>query len=606
VLSKFVFMMSRTLHDRTPSEEVSAYEEASQNYHYRKLYQLAKPTMKQGDEEKLKRAFHFALTAKQQQQYWETSVNRSHAFDIAHIVASEMGLGVVSIICALLYDLVEGITPVEIKKIFGAQVAQIINKLHALESIPQLREIKSLQSAEVLMRALTQDPMVALLKMAENLQNMRGLANLSPKKQADILSQAKHIYVSIAHRLGLNAIKAELEDLYLKFTDMKVYHAINKQIRDQQNTQERFIQRFKRPIQELLKTTNIPFSIKTRTKSVTSIRNKMRASDMFFEQVYDVSAIRIILDVSEQIEKLNCWKAYEVVTGLYKVHPYKFRNWLSYPRNNGYQALHVTVMSDEGEWVEVQIRTKRMDKIAEYGNAAHWRYKKTSDVGDTLGIDAWLRQLRNSLEAEKRVSTEYISTLDTSLQIAKIEVFTHTNQSISLPVGATVLDFAFELGMNFGLWCTGGKVNNKLVAYHYKLDHGDQVKVITAKKKQVLEDWLDCTVTYTAHHAIKKFLQRKKDQKIAIGEKLVRKQLKQFALKWNSKTIELLLVALDEENTEDLYYKLGDGSIALLQLENFLSALNKAREHRLPHQKLKPPMQSFNDQDRTLDITRVS
>ena len=599
-------MMSKKLHDRTPAAEVSAYEEASKNYHYHKLYQLAKPTMKRGDAEKLKRAFHFALAAKQQKQYWGKSANRSHAFAIAHIVANEMGLGVVPIICALLDDIVEDITPAEIKKIFGAQVAQIINKLIALESIPQLREIKRPQSAEVLIIALTQDPIVALLKMAENLQQMRSLAHLSPQKHMGILSQTKYIYISIAHRLGLNAIKAELEDLYLKFTDVKAYHAITKQVRDKQNIQERFIRRFKRPIQELLESKNIPFSIKTRAKSVTSIRNKMRAFNLLLEQVYDVAAIRIILDVSECVAKLSCWQAYEVVTGLYKVHPYKFRNWLSYPRNNGYQALHVTVISDEGEWVEVQIRTKRMDEIAEYGNAAHWRYKKTSDVGDTLGIDAWLRQLRTSLEAEKRVANEYISTIDTSLQIDKIEVFTHTNQSIFLPVGATVLDFAFELGMNFGLWCTGGKVNNKLVAYHYKLDHGDQVKVITSKKKQVLEDWLDCTVTYTAHHAIKKFLQQKKDQKIAIGEKLIRKQLKQFALKWHSKTIELLLVALDEENTEDLYYKLGDGSIALLQLENFLSALDKAREHRLPHQKLKPPMQSFNDQDRALDITRVS
>ena len=590
--------MSTTPHDKTPLVGVTAYEEASKNYHYRKLYQLAKPILQQGDEKKLKKAFHFALAVGQKKQYWGESINILRAIDIAKIVANDMGLGIVPIVCALLYDLAEGVTLAEIKKVFGAQVARIIHKLIALESIPQLRAMRSTKSSEVLIAALTQDPMVILLKTAEHLYKMRMLAKLSQAKQAEIASQAKYIYVPIAHRLGLNAIKAELEDLYFKFADAKIYHAIKEQIRNRRNVKERFIQRFKRPIRELLQTKKIPAVIKTRTKSVTSILNKIQTLDLSFEQIYDVFAIRIILDVPVVNEKLSCWQAYELVTSLYKAHPNKFRNWVSYPRSNGYQALHATVMSHEGEWVEVQIRTKKMDQIAEKGYAAHWRYKKTSDVGEQLGIDTWLHQLRTALEAEEKITDDRIGAMDTSLQIGKIEVFTHTNQAIFLPTGATVLDFAFKLGTTLGLRCTGGYVNDKLVAYHHPLEHSDQVKANTAQTPQVLEEWLDTTVTCKAHKAVKAFLQKTKNKKIAIGKRLVREQLRQLHLAWNAKTVKLLLLTIDEENAKDLYYKLGDGSIALRQLGNLSKILSQARNYILPHQKLMPHMQDFNGQDR--------
>lgn len=574
--------MSKTLHGITPTAEMLAYEDASKKY--RALYQLAKPTMKRGDASKLKIAFHFALAADQKKKYWAAGINISQALDIARIIAEDMGLGIVSIICALLYDLSEGLTLSEIEKIFGAQVAQTVHRLVELEAIPQFREIRSTKSSEVLIVALTQDPKVALMKMAENLQKMRTLAHLPYGQQASIAAQTKYIYVPMAHRLGLSTIKAELEDLYLKFTNAVVYHTLTEQLKGTRDARERFIKRFTKPIQEALRRQDFPSTIKTRVKSLTSIRHKMQALGLPFEQVYDVFAIRIVLDVPESREKLSCWKAYEVVTSLYRVHPNKLRDWLSYPRRNGYQSLHVTVMSNEGAWVEVQIRTKRMDEIAENGNAAHWKYKEPRKIEHIPGLDTWLNQIRSILEQESQGSDKRIDTIDASPQIEKIEVFTHQSPSISLPAGASVLDFAFELDTAFGLRCTGAQVNNKLVARHYALNDGDQVKVITAGKQQILEEWLDFTVTHKAHSAIQKFLQQEKDRKITRGKKLVRERLHQLHLKWHGETIKQLLVCLDEEKVEDLYHKLGEGSMALRHLKISQQHLTKLGSTGYPAQ----------------------
>jgi GTP diphosphokinase / guanosine-3',5'-bis(diphosphate) 3'-diphosphatase len=583
--------MLKTLQEIMPTAEMLAYEEASKKYHA--LYQLAKPTMRQGDAPKLKRAFHFALAADQKKKYWSAGVNISQALDIARIIAEDMGLGIVSIICALLYDLSEALAPSETQKIFGAQVAQTVHRLIELEAIPQFREISSTKSSEVLIVALTQEPRVALMKVAENLQKMRTLTHLPYGQQASIAAQTKYIYIPMAHRLGLNTIKAELEDLYLKFTNAIVYHTLTEQLKNTRNARERLIKRFTKPIQEALRRQDFPSSIKTRIKSLTSIRHKMQALGLPFEQVYDVFAIRIVLNVPESREKLSCWKAYEVVTNLYKVHPNKFRNWLSYPRSNGYQSLHATVMSHEGMWVEVQIRTKRMDEIAEKGHAAHWKYKETNKIEHMPGLDTWLNQIRTILEQESQNSDKLLDTIDASPEIRKIEVFTHQGQSVSLPVGATVLDFAFELGTAFGLGCIGAQINNEPVAYHYALNHNDQIKVMITGKQQIQEDWLDFTITYKARSAIKKFLQQEKKRKMARGKKLVREQLHQLHLEWNEEIIKQLLILLDEEKIEDLYFKLGEGSMALQHLKNFSAWPYKRRAHGLPHPNLRPFMQGF-------------
>jgi GTP diphosphokinase / guanosine-3',5'-bis(diphosphate) 3'-diphosphatase len=420
-----------------PKIKVTAHAKAAKNY--RKLFQLARPTMKKGDSLKLRRAFLFALTCYEEKKDGAKHTRNWQPIEIARIVAESMGLGITPIICVLLYGLPADTIRSEVKKIFGAKVTQILQVLGKLEGIVQLNAASSTQISEALTIDLKKNPQVALIKLAENLQKMRTLASLPHEEQAEITSQAKYIYIPIAHRLGLNAIKAELEDLYLKCTNAKVYDAIKEQIKSSRDVRKRFIRRFKKPIQESLKRKKFPFSIKARTKSITSIRNKMKALDLPFEQIHDVFAVRIVLNVPASRENVSCWQAYEVVTSLYKVHPSKFRNFLRYPRINGYQSLHATVMSREGVWVEVQVRTKRMDEIAEKGNAAHWKYKKDSHMEYILGPDIWLRQVRTLLKRKSQDSDEVIDAVDASLQINKTEALAHEDESEILPAGAGVL-----------------------------------------------------------------------------------------------------------------------------------------------------------------------
>lgn len=564
MLEEVTHFVSKTLHNNPTSTGMPAYEKMSKNY--RKLYRLVRHTIKPGDGLKLEKSFRLALAAYAKNQHYNSRApGNLQSIEVAKIAAENIGLGVIPIICTLLYGLVENIAPSEIKKEFGTQVSETIYKLIELESMTQFKEVNSTTNTEALIMALTIDPNVALIKMAENLQKMYTLARLPHEQQARIASQARYIYMPIAHRLGLSAIKAALEDLYLKFIDPKVYHTLTAQLERTRVVRKEFIHKFRSPIQEALQREKVPFTIKTRIKSVASIWNKMKMLGLPFEQVYDIFAIRIILDVPISREKSSCWKAYKVVTSFYKPHPGKFRNWLSYPRSNGYESLHATVMGNDRTWVEVQIRTKRMDEIAEKGYAAHWKYKKASNIECIPGVDTWLRTLRTTLEKNTQGSDESI---DTSLQTDTIEVFTHKGQEISLPLGATVLDFAFKLDTMLGLRCTGALINNKLVTYHHALKHGDRVKVITAGKQQVPEDWFDFTVTNQARSDIKKFLLREKEKVIAKGKELARKQLSQLHLAWNAEIIKQLLVLFEEEKPERFYYKLGEGSIALQHLRN--------------------------------------
>jgi GTP diphosphokinase / guanosine-3',5'-bis(diphosphate) 3'-diphosphatase len=570
----------------------TTYEKMSKKY--RMLYQLAKPTMKPGDDVNLRKAFRLARAAYQENPYKEPTAYRCQSIEIATIVANDVSLGVIPIICTLLYGSVGNLIPLEIEKEFGSKVLHTIRRLTKLDSAMQSKTLRNVKSLEYLIMACAEDPKVCLIKLAENLYKMRKLSYLPHRQRVFIALQTKHIYVPMAHRLGLSAIKAELEDLHFKFTNKKVYHTVKNNLKYTIAARERFIQRMKKSIQDILNKQPFPCTIKTRIKSVSSIWNKMKALRLSFEQIYDIFALRIILDVPASREKLSCWQAYEAVTSLYKTHPNRFRNWLGYPRNNGYQSLHTTIMSNEGVWVEIQIRTKEMDEIAEKGHAAHWKYKEASNLDHIPGLDTWLNQIRIILE---QVSQNQNALSDANLQIDNIEVLTNGNQPISLPVGATVLDFAFARNTTSGLRCTGAQVNDKPVTYRHVLSHGDRVKVTAADRKQVLEDWLDFAVTDKAYSAIKKFLQHENKQTIARGKKLVKEQLKRLHCPWNAEVLAQLLVCFEEEKAEDLYYKLGERSIALEQLENFPNDFYKTQRPQFLRPKLKPLMQGFNNQE---------
>lgn len=519
---------------------------------------------------KLRKALHLVLAAGQKKQYWANNVNSLYTLDVAKIVANELKLDISSVICALLYGLEEQIAPSALAKEFGKQVAQTINELIKLQAYTtQFQKERSPQINEALIGtlALNKDPKVLLIKIAVHLQRMRTLNTLSDEEKIQVVLQTKSVYVPMAHRLGLNAIKAELEDLHLRFTNPTVYHALTAQLKSIRSFKERFIQRFKKVLQKVLEQESIPFVIKTRIKAVSSIWRKMQRFGLSFDQVYDVFAVRVILDVPLVDEKRSCWHFYESLTNRYRPHPKKFRNWLSYPRESGYQALHATVMSDEGVWVEVQIRTQRMDEIAERGHAAHWKYKEDDvNVKQIPSLDLLFNQVRAALEQGVKSSGQQIDERSANPEVKEIEVHTRERTSIVLPLGATVLDIAFELGNNTGLQCIGARVNDRLVDAQHVLKPGDFVKVIRSKNKQVSEDWFNRVVTYKARAAIKAFLHQEQQRKVAKGRKILKQRMRQLSIKWNVDHIKKLLFVFGEASIADLYCKLGEGSISLKQL----------------------------------------
>lgn len=355
---------------------------------YREIYQLVRPLVRDSSGISIKKVFLIAI-----KYYRERKLTPVHAscswpsIDIAYIVGHDMGLGEVPVICALLQDWEPEIITPYVERVLGPEVAKMLYKLASFEDALRHQDTeKDTQDTEDWVITCMHDPNVVLIKLAENLQKMRSIELLGREQRVATISQAKYVYVPVAHRLGYNTIKAELEDLHLKYTQASVYNAMQKQIKSSREERERFTRRFKHSIQTLLQQTDIPFIITERTKSMTSMRNKMKTLDLFFRQVYDIFAIRIILDVPRSEEKQACWKAYEAITNCYKPHPHKFRNWLSYPRSNGYQALQVTVMSHERVWVEVQIRTQKMNSVAEQGLAAHWRYKVYDNIVDKIPL----------------------------------------------------------------------------------------------------------------------------------------------------------------------------------------------------------------------------
>lgn len=565
--------MNDVLLTRIPATDKSTHTTTSTQY--RELYQLAEPILKHGDHARLRKALHLAIAANQKTQYWwshDISADVTHTLNVAKILIGEIGLNIQPVICTLLYSVGKDIAPAELTKEFGIEVVQMLHELMELNTTSTASAVHSNTCREVLTMALSKDPNLVLIKIADHLQKMRVLLTLPHTYQSQVAERVKYIYAPITHRLGLNKIKAEFDDLYLKFTNEKVYHTLTEKLQHTKPERERFIHRFKGLLQAALEQQHLPFTIKTRIKSISSIWEKMNLLSLSFEEVYDIFAIRIILDVPIDQERSACWQVYAVLTSLYKPHPQKFRNWLSYPRGSGYQALHATVMSHEKDvWVEVQIRTKRMDEIAEIGPAAHWRYKNTHEMMHMSSLDAWFSKIRHSLALEQEpihLGT-YLTQTDASLTTSEIEVHTQLQASIRLPYGATVLDCAFALELAMGIRCIGAYVNNKRVTYHYPLQHGDHVTVLVANKQQVKTEWLKYTVTQKAHRSIKKSLQQERMRIIEKGKKLAKNQLQQLRLTWGKKLLQHLMVLLDESNERDFCYKVGEGSINLLQLHDY-------------------------------------
>ncbi|GIK69010.1 MAG: bifunctional (p)ppGpp synthetase/guanosine-3',5'-bis(diphosphate) 3'-pyrophosphohydrolase [Bacteroidetes bacterium] len=496
---------------------------------YKCLLRAAQKSKTTKDKQLIRKAFDIALDAHKDMRRKTGEPYIYHPIAVAHIAAEEIGLGTTSIVCALLHDTVEDtdITLHDIERMFGKKVAKIIDGLTKIsEVVDQSASIQAENFRKILL-TLADDVRVILIKLADRLHNMRTLESMHRNKQLKIASETIYLYAPLAHRLGLYTIKSELEDLSLKYTDPEVYEEITQKLKKTQSVRTRFINSFMAPIQRALDQHHFKYEIKGRPKSIFSIYNKMKSKNVPFEEVYDVFAIRVVLDSPSELEKSDCWRAYSLVTDFYQPNPDRLRDWISTPKGNGYESLHTTVMSPTGKWVEVQIRSKRMDEIAEKGFAAHWKYKEGSEESR---FDAWLNKIRDILENPESDALDFIDDFKLNLFADEIFIFTPKGDLKNLPKGSTALDFAFDIHTQVGYHCIGAKVNNKLIPLSEPLKSGDQVEIITTKKQKPKEDWLNYVITSKAKVAIKNALNEEK-KKIALeGKEIIQRKFEH--LKW--------------------------------------------------------------------------
>lgn len=558
---------------------------------YRKLLREAKPFLKPGDAKLIKKAFNVALEAHKDMRRKSGEPYIYHPLEVALICVEEIGLGTTSIVSALLHDVVED-TDWELEDIereFGQKVMTIIDGLTKIAGVFDYGSSQQAENFRKMLLTLSDDVRVILIKIADRLNNMRTLASMPRHKQLKIASETMYLYAPLAHRLGLYAIKSELEDLYLKYTDTATYKEIVQKINESKSYRNRFIKNFIQPIEEELTRQGFKFSIKGRPKSVYSIYNKMKKQGIPFEEVYDLFAIRIILDSELENEKADCWQVYSIVTDFYRPNPDRLRDWISTPRSNGYESLHTTVMSNSGQWVEVQIRTQRMDEIAERGYAAHWKYKE-KDHGSraSSGLDEWITQVRSMLESNEGSAIEFMDDFRGNLFQEEVFVFTPKGDLKVLAFGATALDFAFEIHTEVGARCIGAKVNQKLVPITHKLKNGDQVEILTSNKQKPSEDWLNHVVTSRAKAKIKDALREEKKSAILDGREIVQRKLKQMKMEFNSETIEKLRAFFELKTANEFYYRVGKGIIDPTTIKSFKDFKeNQKLKHKSIQEKVK-------------------
>ncbi|MDO8967944.1 MAG: bifunctional (p)ppGpp synthetase/guanosine-3',5'-bis(diphosphate) 3'-pyrophosphohydrolase [Algoriphagus sp.] len=532
---------------------------------YRKLLRQAKPILKPGDTKLIKKAFSISLEAHKEMRRKSGEPYIYHPLEVALVCVEEIGLGTTSIIAALLHDVVED-TDLELEDIereFGHKVMTIIDGLTKISGVFEYGSSQQAENFRKMLLTLSDDVRVILIKLADRLNNMRTLSSMPRHKQLKIASETMYLYAPLAHRLGLYAIKSELEDLYLKYTDTDTYLDIVQKINESKSYRKKFIKSFIQPIEDELTKQDFKFTIKGRPKSVYSIYNKMKKQGIPFEEVYDLFAVRIIIQSQLENEKADCWQVYSIVTDFYRPNPDRLRDWISTPRSNGYESLHTTVMSNTGQWVEVQIRTDRMDEIAERGYAAHWKYKDRDTIGGKTGsgLDDWIGQVRSILESNDSNAIEFMDDFRGNLFHDEVFVFTPKGDLKVLPIGATALDFAFEIHTEIGAKCIGAKVNQRLVPISHTLKNGDQVEILTSNKQKPTEDWLNNVVTSRAKAKIKDALREDKKSAILDGREIVQRKLKAMKMDFNSETVEQLRAYYELKTANEFYYRVGKGSI---------------------------------------------
>jgi len=537
---------------------------------YRRLLRKAKPILKEGDAKLIKKAFTLALEAHKDMRRKSGEPFIFHPLTVAEICVEEIGLGTTSIIAALMHDVVEDtdIELADIERMFGKKISKIVDGLTKIRGVFEYGTSAQAENFRKMLFTLSEDVRVILIKLADRLHNMRTLDSMPRNKQLKVASETIYLYAPLAHRLGLNAIKSELEDLYLRFTDNAAFIDISNKIDETRASRNKFIKQFVLPIKEELDKLKVEYEIKSRPKSIFSIYNKMRRQNIPFEEVYDLFAIRVILDTPLEQEKSFCWQVYSIVTDYYTPNPDRLRDWISTPKGNGYESLHATVMAKNGQWVEVQIRTKRMDEIAEKGYAAHWKYKDTGSSHES-NLEKWLVRVRELLERQDLTALEFVDDFRGNLFNEEVFVFTPKGELKTLPKGATALDFAFEIHTDVGAKCIGAKVNQKLVPINHVLKNGDQIEILTSTKQKPNEDWLRFVVSPKAKSKIKEVLKEDKKNIAEEGKEILARKLNQLKLESNGQTYEQMQAYFDANSKFDLHYRIGKGLITINDLKRF-------------------------------------
>ena len=544
---------------------------------YKELLKISYQTLSPDDVKLIRKAFELAVEAHKDQRRKSGEAYIFHPIAVAKIVASEIGLGATSIAAALMHDVVED-TPVtvqDIEQIFNPKVAQLVDGLTKISLVQKDTKVSmQAENFRKMILTLNDDVRVILIKIADRLHNMQTMESMEEYKQLKIASETLYIYAPLAHRLGLYNIKTQLEDLGLKYTEPSNYNNIVSKIKETKEEQDNYIKDISNVLKTALDIEGFDYYIKGRPKSIYSIHRKMKNQAVKFEEVYDKFALRIIYKSTPQDEKFLAWKIYSIVTDHYRPSPSRLRDWISSPKSTGYEALHITVMGPKGRWVEIQVRSERMDEIAEKGYAAHYKYKNSDEAESSL--DHWLNLLREAIENAESNAVDFVEDFKLNLYSKEIYVFTPNGDIKSLPKGATSLDFAFTVHSEIGIHTRGTRVNGKLVPLNHELKSGDQVEIITSPNQKPTSHWLEYVTTSRARNKIRNVLNENTKKIAEHGKELLTRKLKHLKISLNETTINELVIFFNLKTSLDLFYRVGNGTIENQKLKEFAAKKNNS------------------------------
>jgi guanosine-3',5'-bis(diphosphate) 3'-pyrophosphohydrolase len=528
----------------------------------------------------IKRAFFLAKEAHQGVRRRSGEPYLLHPIAVAKIVIEEIGLGVKSVVAALLHDVVEDTeyTVEDMERIFGPKIASMVDGLTKMSGVFNAETSEQAEYFRKVLLTLSDDVRVILIKIADRLHNMRTLGAMPMNKQIKITGETIYLFAPLAYRLGLYSIKSELEDLCMKYRFPQQYAEITQKLNETEASRQEFISKFNAPIIAGLNRDNINYEISGRVKSVYSIWSKMQRKQIPFEEIYDLFAIRIVFKpLPFPSEKTQCWQVYSTITDIYTPKPDRLRDWISMPKANGYEALHSTVMGPDGVWVEVQIRTQRMEDIAERGFAAHWKYKHATISQDEDEFDKWLKQIRSALNSPTENAVDFLDNFKLSLYTSEIVVFTPKGEARKMPFGATALDFAYDIHSKIGNSAISAKINHKLEPITTQINSGDQIEIITADNARPKPEWLETVTTAKAKQSIKSFLKRERQNNIERGMQMLDEKMKSLNVKLSGRVLRKITPIYDSKNKEELYSKIGAGIVSLDNLDKALKVNSKSK-----------------------------